>query len=472
MLTNDKMLHDALAPIADDAGPMACYDASLDDVGFMHLPTAASAAAEEETLARLIAPPHEAKRERRTFKTLGNEQTDEALEMLYNADPGLSWAWDELTEITDTIKPGDLVVVSAYTGSGKTTFVQNNTAAWSQMGEKVLMFGTEQKAAALRFKMACMRIGVNFSNAVRGRLDRKWTLRLEQAIKELNQAPFDNVSFYPDSSPTLNQVIVAIRAAHKAGIRTSVLDHLGCMCPDREHASMTRWAFNGMAVQQLKDLCTELGHRLIIAAQLMSGDEGGDAARHTRPQLNKIQGGQMIAQFADLVIAIFQPQKTGVGDEAKLAVKRGEADLSTIVEPNTATVVQLKHREGMPPRMAMFWVKNNRFTPRRHGETLETLPISEYERDNPAPKIWDGPESIGGIELATPESRAADAEAKRVEEERLAAEKKAEAKAERARRKEEKRKAKSDADEFLKSVGAAMKAGMVLRAQPMPLDLR
>jgi replicative DNA helicase len=397
MRTNEKLLHDALIPLPDEEYSTATVtpvsDETMDDGGYMNAPVAPSPAAESEAMAGLMAPAHSAPtKQRRDWDTLRTERIEGALDMLWNPDAGLPWAWENLTKATDTIKLGDLVVVTAYTGSGKTTFLQNNVNAWAAMDEKVLYFGTEQSVRSLTFKNACLSLGVSFSDAVRGRLSPKWTLRLEKAIRAQGEAPFNNISFYPSPAPTLSEVERAMRLAVKSGIRNHVVDHLGCITPDvtnKATARMSRWEFVMYCIMTLKNLATELNSRCIIAAQLMA-EETSDIAKHSKPNMKSVQGGQAVSQWADLCLGLFQPFRRGATDEEKLAVKRGEADISTVVEPQTAAVVQLKHREGMVARTELFWVKHNLFTPRTVEDTFSSLPASEYEDEVRAKEmgIW------------------------------------------------------------------------------------
>lgn len=488
MKTNDKLLHDALIPTADSE-----YE---DDGGYMHAPAPYRA---DEALARVMAPAHaEPAKAVRNYDSLLNERVDGALSMLYNPDPGLPWASDALTQMVDTIKRGDLVVVTAYTGAGKTTFMQNNIEAWAAMGERVLYFGTEQHVDALTFKAACMAARVSFSDAVRGRLSPKWTRALEKAIMAQRAFPYNNVVFYPSPNPTLGEAVKAITRGVKDGILNHGIDHLGCISPDPAQARMSRWEFVMHCVATFKNLAVKLRCRIILAAQLMA-DETSDAAKHNKPNMKAVQGGQAVSQWADLVLGIYQPYRMDATKEEKLAVARGEADILTVIEPQTAAVAQLKHREGIIPRTTLYWVKNNRFTERGAERTMPLkLSQTEYEQDKRAaaglPLSIDQqtPDVIqafddgsfdsdiapwadinDSIELATEETDVLDATAKAFADAKAAADavvqKKADAKAKRERLAEEKRIARINADAFVASANAAIRAGAELQAQPIPM---
>lgn len=334
----------------------------------------------------IAAQPSAEPRAHRRFSELRNQRVDGALSLVRNSNGGfaLPEAMAKLQEHTDTWMPGDLVIIPAYTGAGKTTLVQNIVVGWAELGHQILFFGTEQEPAGLTLKAGCLIAGVPVMDARRGRLRPKWKKMLEAAIEGQRVAPYDKITYYPSTSPTSREVMDAIRASGKNGVRIFVLDYLGRV-DTSDMGKDAEWCRTKTFVKALKTMATELNVLVVCTAQLMKGENAAYAA-HVKPEMVNIQGGQAVGQEADIVIGIFQPMRRGVPQASLMAVRNGEMEVSEVIEPMTAAVVVLKHREdgGRRGRIALFWVKHNRLTPRDPSELYLPTEIqrSRYEVEN------------------------------------------------------------------------------------------
>lgn len=295
----------------------------------------------------------------RTAQEFCHERVDDALAILAESKEGIPWPWSNLTQNTDTICEGDLILVVAYTGSGKTTFLQNCLLFWSQLSHKVLYFGTEQSVAMLSLKWACMMLGIPFRDARRGRVKGGLLKRLKAMLNKQRETPLNNISFYPKSDPTPDDLEGAIRRAARKGVKIFVIDYLGRIALAGKTAE---WIEGKSLMVRLKKLAVELKVVIYAAAQV-NGDSQDRLKKHYPPDLDSIQWGKAPAREADIVIAVFQPVKKGLTEEERDGYKRGEIPTDKIIQPNTAVVIVLKQREegAMVGQCASFWVTNNTF---------------------------------------------------------------------------------------------------------------
>lgn len=317
------------------------------------------------------------------LEQLCTERVDGALALANNRFEGYRLPWLNLEKHTDTWLPGDLVEAVAYTGSGKTTFVMNLVAHWALQQVRVLLFGTEQEPKALLMKQACMKLGIPFGDARRGRLDEVWQVRLNAEIEAQRHAPNNLTTYYPSSSPTTAEVVQAITAGAKKGIQIFVIDYLGRMDYSGIKAG-SEWQQVKVFIRELKNLAVKLNVLIVACAQIMSKGDESSLVSHKPPLLSSIQGGQAIAMEADIVIGIYQPiSQTATRKELDAATKSGNVD--DVLEKSTAAVIVLKHREDGSRRnkQALFWVKHNKFIIRNPQDATmpEGVETSEYERD-------------------------------------------------------------------------------------------
>jgi len=314
---------------------------------------------------------------------LCTERVAGALTLANTKFKGYDLPWLNLQQHTDTLLPGDLVVFAAYTGSGKTTVVQNLTDHWAKEGHSILVFPTEQRPDAMTLKQGCLMAGIPLMDARRGRLDRDWKAKLDAAIALQGQAPYDRVTYYPSPEPTTSEVLDAIKAAAGKGVGIFVVDYLGRI----DYADIragAEWEKVKIFVRQLKNLAVKLNVLIIACAQMMKGESAALAA-HRKPDMGNIQGGQSVGQEADICLGIYQPLSKTATDLDLQQVQRGGMNVEEVIEKSTAAIVVLKHREdgSRRGRHALFWVKHNRLVMRNTQDAVmpEELEFSEYERD-------------------------------------------------------------------------------------------
>jgi len=250
------------------------------------------------------------------------------LEQIQNRESafaGLPTGFRDLDELLSGLQQGNLVIVAARPGVGKSSFATNvarNAAVESRV--PVAMFSLEMSRWEIGMRLLCGEAGVPWDR-IRGRRvgADDWS-RVVQAAEVLHDAPLSIV----DSG---NVTIVDIRAkarrlsARRNGLGLIIVDYLQLMSHHRrvdnrqqEIAEITR---------SLKLLAKELKIPVIAVSQLNRDPE---RRQDKRPQLSDLRESGAIEQDSDVVMFIHRddsdPAKKGLADLIVAKHRNGPTD--------------------------------------------------------------------------------------------------------------------------------------------------
>lgn len=253
------------------------------------------------------------------------DQAMEDLERIQNRESafaGLPTGFRDLDSLLSGMQAGNLIVVAARPGIGKSSFVTNlarNVAV--EQGDPVAMFSLEMSRWEIGMRLLCAEARVPWDSIRNKRVGADDWSRIAQAADVLHEAPL----YIVDSG---NVTLVDIRAkarrlaARRAGLGLIIVDYLQLMSHTRrvdnrqqEIAEISRG---------LKMLAKELEIPVIAVSQLNRDPE---RRQDKRPQLSDLRESGAIEQDADVVMFIHR-------DDADPA-KKGLAD-----------VIVAKHRNG------------------------------------------------------------------------------------------------------------------------------
>lgn len=213
--------------------------------------------------------------------------------------PGLSSGFADLDLYTTGWKAGELIVIGARPGQGKTSLALNiaeNVALSSGEGGGALLFSLEMTGRELAFRLACARAGVDSQAAKLGKLNDEDELKLEEAAEQVKQLPL-----YVDDTPGLSMRDIRAKAAvavQRLGVTVVLVDYLQRI---RKLSFKTpRWEHVGDCAKALKTLARELPVPVVALAQLnrQLKQRRGKAAT---PQLEDLRESGDIEQEADAV---------------------------------------------------------------------------------------------------------------------------------------------------------------------------
>jgi replicative DNA helicase len=241
---------------------------------------------------------------------------------------GISSGFSRYDRVTAGLHPGDLTIVAARPGMGKTSFVLNvavNVAQpsayesasdpnerWEQPGRGVAVFSLEMPREQLANRMLCSEARVDVGNLRSGNLSPADWCKLTQAASRLSQMPI-----WIDDSPGLSLLelrakVRRLQAEHdvygetgelKTGMGLVVVDYLQLM-KGREGASSREQEISEIS-RGLKALAKELKLPVIALSQLNRSVETR-SEKGKRPQLSDLRESGAIEQDADNICFIYR----------------------------------------------------------------------------------------------------------------------------------------------------------------------
>ena len=233
-----------------------------------------------------------------TPEEIAKRAAETAAEWLENPEKarGIETGFTLLDSILRGLK--DVNIISASTGIGKTAFAVN-LAVRIAINQKIptLYLNHEMNFEELTLRLQGIISGVPIEMIQRGKYsDGKLFGKVMKASEKIR----DGKLFLTDNKPkTLNTVISLIQK-HKAQneIKIVILDYLGEIEPTKEELRESEYLVYGQWVQRLKGVCTSLGIKLILLAQLGRNIKKGELSK------NQIAGSWKIAQKADVFLIL------------------------------------------------------------------------------------------------------------------------------------------------------------------------
>jgi len=232
------------------------------------------------------------------------------------AVPSLPYPWEGVNALTHGLRPGEMVVITAGTGSGKSAIVRE-VAYYIHMHhqEKVGMLMLEEAAE----KTAEAMVGLWLDHPLH--LDRGG---LEEA--DIGAA-FDAITNHQDiilldhfGSGEIDSILSRIRyMALAEDCRWIFLDHISILMSGVDTTD-ERKAID-VAMTRLRTMVQELGIGMVVVAHL-SRREGRSHEEGRVVSLKDLRGSHSIAQLADMVIAAERDQQAEDEDERNTTMLR------------------------------------------------------------------------------------------------------------------------------------------------------
>ena len=232
---------------------------------------------------------------------------------------GIPTGFANLDSIITGLSPGDIMVVAARPGVGKTAFATSvalNLATRSQ-SIRPCIFSLEMSAPQIIRRMLSVVSGVNGNHIKRGSLFPEEREKIEAARDLLSQA-----KIAVDDSTRLSPVelrakarSMLIRHPDRQGI--VIVDYIGLM-----EASLSRTSYgenrqNDVAIisRSLKSIARELEVPIIVLSQLNRESEHR-AAGHS-PMLSDLRDSGAIEQDADMVLFLYHQSREPIGPDVE-----------------------------------------------------------------------------------------------------------------------------------------------------------
>lgn len=237
---------------------------------------------------------------------------------------GVPTGFTELDELTNGLHGGQMIVVAARPGVGKSTLGLDFLRSCSIKNRlSSVVFSLEMSKTEIVMRLLSAEAKIKLADMRSGRMsDDDWT-RLARRMSEISEAPL-----YIDDSPNLTMMEIrakARRLKQKSDLKLVVIDYLQLMTSGKKVESRQQEVSEFS--RQLKLLAKELEVPVVAMSQLNRGPE---QRTDKKPMLSDLRESGAIEQDADMVILLHRPDAFERDDP-----RGGEADL-----------IVAKHRNG------------------------------------------------------------------------------------------------------------------------------
>ncbi|MFO1471189.1 MAG: replicative DNA helicase [Turneriella sp.] len=220
---------------------------------------------------------------------------------------GTASGFRKLDEATSGFKPGQMIVIAARPGMGKTTFALNialNVAMNKTHPKAVAFFSLEMTRLELLLRLLCSRAFLDSQKVQKGRINDKEMARLAHTAKEVYET-----DFYIDDSADLTTWEFKQRARRLGRtikqqgkeLGLIVIDYLQLMT-DRDRAQDGRQNEVAAISRAIKLIAKDLQVPILALSQMNRSIE--QRGKDPRPQLSDLRESGAIEQDADMVIFI------------------------------------------------------------------------------------------------------------------------------------------------------------------------
>ena len=227
---------------------------------------------------------------------------------------GLQTGFVDLDEKTGGLQGGQLIVVAARPGMGKTALICALTNNISSTGAKVLVFSLEMSKLELADRLLSIESRISGYGMRVGEITPTEVGLLMDAANTISQRPI--MIEYSATITVARMAAICRRQKRMTGLNLVIIDYLQLVQP--EDRKVHREQQVAQMTRSLKILAKELDCPVIVLAQLNREVEHRD---NKRPHLSDLRESGAIEQDADMVWFIHRPSQYDPDD------RPGEAEL-------------------------------------------------------------------------------------------------------------------------------------------------
>ena len=249
---------------------------------------------------------------------------------------------------------GDLVIVGARPGMGKTSFALNIATNYAKSsGKAVAIFSLEMSGEQLVTRIISSEALVDSYSLRTGQLKPEDWDNIADVISQLS-----GTEIYIDDNSAITTTEMKAKLRRIKNLGMVVIDYIGLM--QSTSNSENRAQQVGEISRNLKIMAKDFGIPIVCCAQLNRGTESRPGAGK-RPTLADLRDSGSIEQDADIVMFLYRDEYY-----KDISGQQG-SDAEAADSANTAEVIIAKNRHGSVGNVKMGWI--GQFTKFR---TLET----------------------------------------------------------------------------------------------------
>lgn len=194
--------------------------------------------------------------------------------------------------------PGELVVVAADQGGGKTAFALQLLRHAASKGFRALLVSQEMSGTELHWRLACSIAGVASTRVRSATLSEGEVIALQRASRELTSLP---IRVCDEGSVNVSELRVsALDAAAEGTVDLIVVDYLQILDPPPGMDESKSAEVIDANARALKKLAREIGCPVVLLSQF---NRAGQLAGR-KPRIQDLKGSGGIESHADLVMVL------------------------------------------------------------------------------------------------------------------------------------------------------------------------
>ena len=237
---------------------------------------------------------------------------------------GIPTGFIDLDNLTNGLHGGQMIIVAARPGVGKSTLALDFMRSCSIKHNKAsVIFSLEMSKSEIVMRLLSAETEIRLSDMRAGRMSDEAWAKLANRVGQISEAPL-----FIDDSANLTMMEIrskARRLKQKHDLQMIVVDYLQLMSSGKRVESRQQEVSEFS--RQLKLLAKELDVPLVAISQQNRGPE---SRTDKRPQLADLRESGSLEQDADMVMLLYRPDSQDKDDE-----RAGEAD-----------IILAKHRGG------------------------------------------------------------------------------------------------------------------------------
>lgn len=250
---------------------------------------------------------------------------------------GVSSSIQTVNRVLGCYNDGDLIILGARPGMGKTAKMLNEVVAACRQEKRVRVCSVEMTSAQLTLRLMSIVSGVDSFRLRNGNLSGEDSQRVNKAVAEI-----EKWNLIIDEEIGLSKIILGARSAHmKEPFDIMFVDYLQRI----KHQIKGRQRHEEVAeiAKEMKTLAKQLRIPVYVLAQI--GRENESVTKIQRPKMSDLRESGDIEQEADVVMMLYRPEYYGIeewdnGDGSCI----GEADLMVV-----------KNRHGETKNLRLTW---------------------------------------------------------------------------------------------------------------------
>jgi replicative DNA helicase len=255
----------------------------------------------------------------------------DAIAMAGGRAAGVPTGFADLDNLTNGLHPGQMIIVAARPGIGKSTLALDIARHAAVKHRKTaVIFSLEMSKTEITMRLLSAEAGIRLSQMRSGSMSEQDWQKIVRRMTEISDAPL-----FIDDSPNMTMMEIrakARRLKQRNDLKLIVVDYLQLMTSGKRVESRQQEVSEFS--RQMKLLAKELEVPVIAISQLNRGPE---QRTDKRPMLSDLRESGSLEQDADMVILVHRPDAWEADDP-----RAGEADL-----------IIAKHRNGPTTTVAV-----------------------------------------------------------------------------------------------------------------------